>query len=252
MIRELNDDEKQKLEDQLQLYDMNALEHRLHELGGPYEAAVQLGYHSRLPHTLVVLQHVMTAAQIARYHLYLAHYERAKYQISGDPYYAHTDDFVAFFLFTSYALHATATANHLIVALAQQFDYNYNREGNTVRDDRLWPVYKRLKKEGQDDYASILSPFLKDGNEDWIWLDTYRDRWTHRNPMRIAELGVQYDINAEFWTDHDTSWRMTLNTRGDKPEITVADMLSKGVSTFDVLGQQINKYIALLESGAMR
>lgn len=101
---------------------------------------------------------------------------------------------------------------------------------------------------GQRPFADVLAPFQHDA--DWQWLRQYRERWEHRDPPRIAEFGMQFSSQRDYRVDEGSASTLTL-TAGDPPETSVDEMLRRGVSCFNLLAAQVDRYIGLLEAGSV-
>jgi len=158
-------------------------------------------------------------------------------------------DVAAAFLFSSFALHAIVVEEYLTNALVLQFDIR-NRSG--IGSPRRQDVQRILLQE-RSPYTEILYPFQHDPQ--WQWLRTYRNRWTHGDPMRIEEFGLQFSSTRDYWKEESTTLPSGAPGRalqlviggGDPPETKVGEMLERGAYCFNLLAKQVDIYINLLE-----
>ncbi len=191
------------------------------------------------PQARAIMDHVALVVQVARYHLYLASYERIRQR--------------------DYCVPANATGgniaveHHLTLAFSLRFGYmNHNK---TRVNGQIGEVRRLLTNDGNQALADVLKPFQEDAQ--WRWLKNYRDRWDHRDPMRIAEYGLQFSNKRAFWTEEPTTLPYDkpgralelVITDGDPPETTVDEMLEQGTYCFNLLAKQIDSYIGILEAG---
>lgn len=186
-------------------------------------------YESTLPHAWAAVGKVNLVLSCARYHLLLAHLDRAYYgrePIAGRIRHA---DVLPAFLFNSYALHALAAENHLAYAVARLCSLpvaRRQRPNFTVKN-----VRRLLSDRSEPVLRQILSPLL--GNADWHWVRLYRHRWTHLDPVRVEELGIQFEATygKEFWwrTETEKGVQHELKVGGGAPaEAGVEDLMAHG------------------------
>lgn len=235
----------------------NAFSRRLGALGGPDFVALgswqeTAEARNRASQAHATMEHVALVLQVARYHIYLASFERVRHRDYLVPANEAGGNIAAAFLFTSFANHAIAAEHHLTLAFSLRFGY-MNHDG-TRANGKISEVRRRLTQEGHQALAAMLKPFQEDAQ--WRWLKDYRDRWDHRDPMRIAEYGMQFSNTRDYWQEEPTTLpdgtpgralELTI-TAGDPPETGVDEMLEKGAYCFNLLAKQVEGYINILEA----
>lgn len=220
---------------------------RLGELGDPefiaLSATGEANARNRRAQAQATMLHVTLIVQVARYHIHLARYERTRHRYYLSPPNPAGGDIAAAFNFTSFATHAIIVENHFVVALALRAGMldDSDKEG----DSRIAEVRRFLQFNEQGTFATLLDPFQYDRN--WQWLREYRNRWVHRDPVRIAELGMQFSNRRAYWKEEPTALELVIGV-GDPPETSVDELLDKGVYCFNLLAKQIDTYISLLEA----
>lgn len=246
MATDLPTAEKKKLESKL--YPTVDVQARIVSRS-PSFLAVQLGPASLAPNAWAVLYHASNAAQAARFHLYMAMYERLRNRKYLKPPNPQGGDILADFFFTSFALQAIAAEGHMALSLARLHGMpGAGRKG--FRAPSSDEVYKYLRgNTGGKLFVKFLTPF-HGRDEDWQWLRKFRNRWAHMNPVRVKGLGIQYSMDYKkdsFWTKHSNVQSIAMGG-GDPAETTVPEMLKRGVSAFNLFGKQLDLYTRELES----
>jgi hypothetical protein len=233
-----------------------AFSDRLGALGTPDFVAMDSWQESedarnRAPQAHATMEHVALVVQVARYHIHLASFERVRHRDYLEVPNESGGNIAAAFLFTSFANHAIAAEHHLTLAFSLRFGY-MNHDGSQALG-KISDVRRRLTEDGHQDLADILKPFQEDAK--WAWLKKYRNRWDHRDPMRIAEYGMQFSNRRDYWKEKPTTLSggrpgraIQLDiTAGDPPETSVNEMLDKGTYCFNLLAKQVDSYITILE-----
>ncbi len=232
------------------LHDTLQVERTIQDWGSPKWLSLGLGYQrgSSIPRTAIVLQHAATLVQTARYHIYMAYYERLRHHKYLIPPNIGGGNIHAYFNVTSFSLHAIASERHIRLALVLQ--HRINKALNIKRATRVTTeeAYKYLASVNLP-YAEVLKPFTSDA--DWKWLREYRNRYEHQDPMLVEELGLQYRLRSHLWeVDEDpetkaTTFSLSFNA-GDPWATNVEEMLTKGVICFNLLGKQFDRYAQLV------
>lgn len=246
MATDLPRPEKKKLESKL--YPTLEIQRRIISRS-PSFLAVQMGPASLVPNAWAVLSHVSNATQAARFHLYMALYERLRYRKYLKPLNPQGGDVLADFYFTSFALHAVAAEGQMALSLARLHGMpGSGRKG--FRAPSSHAIYEFLCKHTSGrPFAKFLAAF-HDRDEDWKWVKNFRDRWAHMNPVRVKEFGIQYSMDFKkdsFWTKDSNVQSIEIGG-GDPPETTVPEMLKRGVRAFNLFGKQLDLYTVELES----
>lgn len=255
MSQDVPDEMKIKLEQEI-IYTTDYVL-RLDKLGPPDFVALGTGENTaagrnRAPQARVTMDHVASILQVAHYHIHLAKYERIRHRDYIVPSNPDGGNFAAYCLFTSFVSHAVAVERHLTLALSLRFGFmNHN---NTRANGDIGEVRKLLAQAGHPDLAEVLRPFQE--NAKWQWLKKYRDRWEHRDPMRVKELGVQFSNRRDYWKEEQTTLpggkpgrALTLTiTAGDPAETSVDEMLENGIYCFNLMAKQVDRYISILEA----
>lgn len=215
----------------------------------PSFLAIQLGPKSLIPNAWAVLHHACDATQAARFHLYMAMYERLRYREYKKPPEPQGGDMLADFYFTSFALHVVAAEGHIALSLGRLYGMpGAGRNGFKAPTSN--EIYGFLRREpGAEEFVTLLAPFQgRDAN--WKWIKRFRNRWAHMNPVRVKEFGIQYSMDFKrdsFWTTKSNVRSISVGG-GDPPETTVPEMLKRGVRAFNLLGKQLDLYTAKLET----
>jgi len=249
-MADLPDPEKHALDGLL--HDTLHVERRIHDWGSPQWLSLGLGYHmgSSIPRAAIVMQQSATVVQTARYHIYMAHYERLRHHKYLTPPNIGGGNIHAYFNVTSFSLHAIASERHIRLALVLQHRINKALNINSATSVTTEEAYKYLASVNSP-YAGVIKPF--DTDADWQWLQDYRNRYEHEDPMLVEELGLQYRLRSQLWEvdeDKETGAKtVSLSFNGGDPwETNVEEMLSKGVSCFNLLGKQFELYAQLVSA----
>ena len=228
---------------QAMLFDMGRLYKQLSSLPRAEWLAIKMstpGSLDGLPKARATLDHLLRVVGVARHHLFMALYERRIHNEFATPQNPGFADWSAYAFVTSFALHAIAAMRHFTIALSFQFNIP-NREGEVPNGDTK-AVQRELQRQGHIEYTQLLREIR--GDADWGWLIKYRDRWEHRDPIRVKELGIQDSNNRQYWEKTATGHELSIRG-GDAPEITIDKMLERSIRCFNLLATQIDTYIEM-------
>jgi hypothetical protein len=109
-------------------------------------------------------------------------------------------------------------------------------------------VIRTLRSESPEN-AALLERII--GDAAWRWIREFRERWFHLDPVRIAELGMQWrvDFNRRFWLVDNAAGTRTLPMAGsDAPEVKVSEMLERGRCGFNMFATQFALYVRGVEA----
>lgn len=208
----------------------------------PELLAKALGPDSGIPNAWTSVKWAAHACQAAWYHLYLAHHDCMYYRQYRRPPDPLTGDALAVWFFTSFTLHAVAAEDHLAVSMLLLF-----KKPEPTRKMFGSPYVSREIKDDDAEMAALLNRITGDHN--WQWVRGFRERWFHLDPLRVEELGLQWRVSfrREFWHAAADGSRTLPPSRGDTPEVTVEEMLDKGVKAFTVFARQLGIYVRTLD-----
>ncbi len=208
----------------------------------PKTFAIIFGPGSLIPSALNSLTWAAHCCQAARYSLYLAHHEYIYYSKFRKPPRQGTAILMAVWMFTAFSLHLIGAENHLSSAILLFTGQSLPKNKNGVA--RQLPLKKVVEmeqvKSKEPELANTLSQLVNSTNNQWI--RKYRERWFHLDPVIVDELGIQFrESDKEPWEKDEEKGTLTLGVGGgDKPEITVEEMLEKGDRGFNFFGEVFN------------